>query len=269
MALVTTFTIVNWLVSIPQCTLFDAILHPVKYSYTACINRFVVLMVPFVLVCATESSINFDPPHGSRISSPISSSWRSLFPLLVALQASRRRKVMVLAIICFLSFSVITALCRFIALKGLAIDPDTSTILGRIAIVAGIEIEVTGVAVSLSAMKSLFLTLSGSSYEASLCFSQPRQRRGDRPDPGIYMVQSTWTDVWSGMRGICGPCVWTEVVQGVDRYWNLECWCRNAPNKGEPLPNSGGTRQDDCVCKVQRVSLGIVYNRVNRHLTEG
>ncbi|KAE8385888.1 hypothetical protein BDV23DRAFT_164157 [Aspergillus alliaceus] len=53
MALVT-FTIVNWLVSIPQCTLFDAILHPVKYSYTACINRFVVLMVPFVLNIITD-----------------------------------------------------------------------------------------------------------------------------------------------------------------------------------------------------------------------
>lgn len=80
---------------------------------------------------------------------------------------SRRRKLAVLGIICFGSLSVVTALCRFIVQKQLISDPDTPYIMGRMVIVAGIEIQIAVVAVDLPALRSLFTTLVGSSHDAS------------------------------------------------------------------------------------------------------
>lgn len=79
---------------------------------------------------------------------------------------SRRRKLAVLGIICFGSLSVVTALCRFILQKQLVSEQDTSYIMGRMVIVAGIEIQIAVVAVNLPALRSLFTTVAGISHEA-------------------------------------------------------------------------------------------------------
>ncbi|KAL4968678.1 uncharacterized protein BDV14DRAFT_196978 [Aspergillus stella-maris] len=88
-------------------------------------------------------------------------------PTVLNLQMSTRRKIAVLGIICFGSLSVVTALCRFIVQKQLISEEDTSYIMGRMIIVAGIEIEVAVVAVNLPALRSLFSNLVGSSHETS------------------------------------------------------------------------------------------------------
>lgn len=80
---------------------------------------------------------------------------------------SRRRKLAVLGIICFGSLSVVTALCRFIVQKQLVSEQGTSYIMGRMVIVAGIEIQIAVVAVNLPALRSLFTTMVGSSHEVS------------------------------------------------------------------------------------------------------
>lgn len=90
---------------------------------------------------------------------------------------SRRRKLAVLGIICFGSLSVVTALCRFIVQKQLVSEQDTSYIMGRMVIVAGIEIQIAVVAVNLPALRSLFTTVVGSSHEAS-GYSYDRYMKG-------------------------------------------------------------------------------------------
>ncbi|KAF7596102.1 hypothetical protein BBP40_003364 [Aspergillus hancockii] len=112
MDLYTAFTIITWLLAILQCTPFDAILPPAKYPQATWINKFVLLVVPSVLNIVTDLII---------LTPPIST--------VVALQMSRRSKAVVLGIICFGSFSVITALCRFIILKQPTVDPDISFVL--------------------------------------------------------------------------------------------------------------------------------------------
>lgn len=83
---------------------------------------------------------------------------------------STRRKIAVLSVICFGACAVIVALCRFIILKQLATSPDTSYVLGRMIIVAALEIEVAVVAVNLPGMKSLFTRISGSSKDNSASY---------------------------------------------------------------------------------------------------
>ncbi len=50
MFLNTAFTIVNWLLAFLQCTPFDAILHRAAYPEAKCINTWILLMLPSVLV---------------------------------------------------------------------------------------------------------------------------------------------------------------------------------------------------------------------------
>ena len=76
---------------------------------------------------------------------------------------SRKRKAAVIAVICFGSFSVITALCRFSLQMQMVTNPDTTYVMGRMLIAASIEIEVAVVAVNLPAMKSLFTKFVGGS----------------------------------------------------------------------------------------------------------
>lgn len=88
-------------------------------------------------------------------------------PTVLKLQMSTRRKIAVLAIICFGSLSVVTALCRFAVQEQLITSPDTPYVMGNMIIVAGIEIEVAVVAVNLPALRSLFTKLAGSSHDPS------------------------------------------------------------------------------------------------------
>lgn len=50
MILSAAFTLVNWLLAFLQCIPFDAIFHPELYPNATCMNKYVVLMTPSVLV---------------------------------------------------------------------------------------------------------------------------------------------------------------------------------------------------------------------------
>lgn len=78
---------------------------------------------------------------------------------------SRRRKAVVVGIISFGSLSVVTALCRFVVQKQLIAEHDTAFIMGRMIIVAGLEIEIAVIAVNLPALRSLFTKIVGSSHD--------------------------------------------------------------------------------------------------------
>lgn len=125
-------------------------------------------------------------------------------PTVLSLQMSTRRKLAVLGVICFGSLAVITGLCRFAVQKQLISEPDTSYIMGRMVIVAGIEIEVAVVAVNLPALRSLFTSLKGSSHEPSgyqyghghrlsSLGSQSQARRGRRIGPRQHELGATLT----------------------------------------------------------------------------
>ncbi|KAL4924699.1 uncharacterized protein BDV17DRAFT_300861 [Aspergillus undulatus] len=125
------------------------------------LSEYVVQMVPTALNAFTDVVILILP-----------------VPTVLNLQMSTRRRIAVLGIICFGSLSVVTALCRFFVQKQLIYKPDTSYIMGRMVIVAGIEIEVAVVAVNLPAFRSLFSNLVGSSHEASSYDQYSHNQRG-------------------------------------------------------------------------------------------
>lgn len=150
-------------------------------------------------------------------------------PTVLSLQMSRRRKLAVLGIICFGSLSVVTALCRFIVQKQLISEPDTSYIMGRMVIVAGIEIQIAVVAVNLPALRSLFTTIVGSSHEASgYCYdrynkgqgvhrlgSLPSHSRGQSTSRGRRLVSRK-----SGNRGGLGDTLTGSEEELVRRQGN-------------------------------------------------
>lgn len=84
-------------------------------------------------------------------------------PTIWTLNIAHRRKV---AVICVLSFgisAVIVAACRFEILSELARDPDISFVLGKMIIVAGIEIQLAIIAVNLPSLGPLYKKLTGGS----------------------------------------------------------------------------------------------------------
>lgn len=60
---------------------------------------------------------------------------------------------------------MVTALCRFVVQKQLISGVNTSFVMGRMIIVAGIEIQIAVIAVNLPALRSLFIKLVGSSHD--------------------------------------------------------------------------------------------------------
>jgi hypothetical protein len=79
------------------------------------------------------------------------------------LNMSRRKKIAVSGVLGFGASSVVVAACRFIILAELGYTQDPSYVLGKMVIVAAIEIQLAIVAVNLPAMKSLFSGLTGGS----------------------------------------------------------------------------------------------------------
>ncbi|KAI9926159.1 hypothetical protein MW887_004622 [Aspergillus wentii] len=146
MLLNTLFTIANWLIAFLQCKPFKAAIYKSSYPNAKCIDPYVLNMLPTGLNIITDLII---------LTLPI--------PTVLALQMSAKRKAAVLGVICFGATAVITAFCRFEVQRQLITDPDTPYVLGRMIIVAAIEIEVAVVAVNLPAMRSLFTKLVGSS----------------------------------------------------------------------------------------------------------
>jgi hypothetical protein len=76
---------------------------------------------------------------------------------------STRRKIAVLSIIAFGSSSVIIACFRLIPLLELNSSHDTSWVLGKMIIVAALEIQFAVIAVNLPSLKALWMRYTGGS----------------------------------------------------------------------------------------------------------
>ncbi|KAJ5365703.1 hypothetical protein N7517_008589 [Penicillium concentricum] len=148
MVMCTLFLVVEWLLAFLQARPLTAMFHPEAYPNAKYLSQYVVQMVPTALNAISDIIILILP-----------------IPTVLNLQMSTRRKVAVLGIICFGLLSVVTALCRFVVQKQLITDPDTSYVMGRMVIVAGIEIQIAVIAVNLPALRSLFTKLVGSSHD--------------------------------------------------------------------------------------------------------
>ncbi|CZR70302.1 uncharacterized protein PAC_20206 [Phialocephala subalpina] len=150
MGLNLTFMIINWCLAFFQCIPFDAIIHKAAHPNAKCIPELATLFVPSVLNIISDLII---------LAIPIVTIW--------GLQMSTRRKIAVISVVGFGASAVIIAACRLIILYQLYINPDISYVLGRMIIVAGLEIEFAIVAVNLPSMKALYTKMVGGSSGGS------------------------------------------------------------------------------------------------------
>ncbi|KAH7065817.1 hypothetical protein BKA63DRAFT_585820 [Paraphoma chrysanthemicola] len=141
---------VNVLLACLQCIPFDEILHPGTHPGAKCINKLALLIVPSILNIITDTYI---------LILPISTVWN--------LQMSVRRKIAVLSVIGFGACAVLIAICRLFPLFELNSSPDVSYILGKMVIVAALEIQFAIIAVNLPSMKALWMKLTGGSTSDS------------------------------------------------------------------------------------------------------
>ncbi|KAK8107524.1 uncharacterized protein PG998_009537 [Apiospora kogelbergensis] len=171
MVLNTAFMIVNWLLAFLQCIPMDAIFHPERHPDAKCIDKNILLMGPSVLVAfapygaqvLTRASF---PPLQNMISDVII----LVLPIhtVMGLQMSPRRKFGVISVMGFGASAVVVAACRFIVLYELGYNPDISFVLGKMVIVAGIEVQCAVIAVNLPSMKPLWTkVVGGSGYAKS------------------------------------------------------------------------------------------------------
>lgn len=80
---------------------------------------------------------------------------------------STRRKVAVLSVISFGVSAVLVACFRLIPLFELNSSPDTSYVLGKMVIVAAVEIQLAIIAVNLPSLKALWNKMTGGSSAGS------------------------------------------------------------------------------------------------------
>jgi hypothetical protein len=80
---------------------------------------------------------------------------------------SNRRKIAVLSVISFGASAVIVACFRLMPLFELYVSPDVSWVLGKMVIVAALEIQLAVVASNLPSMKALWHHLTEASANAS------------------------------------------------------------------------------------------------------
>lgn len=78
-----------------------------------------------------------------------------------------RRKIAVLSVLAFGSSAVIIACFRLIPLLELNSSPDTSWVLGKMVIIAALEIQFAVIAVNLPSLKALWMRLTGGSSSGS------------------------------------------------------------------------------------------------------
>ncbi|KAK8129974.1 hypothetical protein PG999_002354 [Apiospora kogelbergensis] len=151
MVLNTAFMIVNWLLAFLQCIPMDAIFHPERHPDAKCIDKNILLMGPSVLNMISDVIILVLPIH-----------------TVMGLQMSPRRKFGVISVMGFGASAVVVAACRFIVLYELGYNPDISFVLGKMVIVAGIEVQCAVIAVNLPSMKPLWTkVVGGSGYAKS------------------------------------------------------------------------------------------------------
>ncbi|KAF2802068.1 uncharacterized protein BDZ99DRAFT_469119 [Mytilinidion resinicola] len=164
MGLNTAFLIINWLLAFLQCTPFDAIFHPENHPEAHCMNSLVLLIIPSILNIITDVII---------LVLPIPTVWQ--------LQMSTRRKVGVLAVIGFGAAAVLISGCRIIILYQLHVSSDIAYILGKMVIIASLEIEFAIMAVNLPSVKALWNKMVGGGSSAgsgAMGYSKENRSKG-------------------------------------------------------------------------------------------
>ncbi|OCL06105.1 hypothetical protein AOQ84DRAFT_366094 [Glonium stellatum] len=188
MVLNTAFTAINWMLAFLQCIPFDAILHAAAHPGAKCINKLVLLIVPSILNIITDMII---------LILPISTVW--------SLQMSIRRKIGVLAVIGFGASAVLISALRLIILYELYISPDLSYVLGKMVIVAALEVEFAVMAVNLPSVKALWNQITGGSSSGSGAASgysgAYKLSSMERKRDGQYKQSSKVSGGRSGNRG--------------------------------------------------------------------
>jgi len=146
MGLNTAFCIINWLLAFLQCIPFDAILHPQKHPNAKCMNPLILFVIPSILNIITDVII---------LVLPISTVW--------SLQMSTRRKIGVLSVIGFGAAAVLISGLRIIILHEFTVTTDITYVIGKMIIVASLEIEFAILAVNLPSVKALYNRITGES----------------------------------------------------------------------------------------------------------
>jgi len=142
--------IINILLACFQCVPFDEILHPGTHPDAVCISKLVLLIGPSILNILEDFYILILPIY-----------------TVMNLQMSLRRKAAVLGVMVFGSSSVIIACFRLMPLLELNDSPDTSWVLGKMVIVAALEIQFAIIAVNLPSLKALWTKFGGGSSSGS------------------------------------------------------------------------------------------------------
>lgn len=88
---------------------------------------------------------------------------------------STRRKIAVLSVIGFGVSAVLVACFRLIPLFELNSSPDLSYVLGKMVIVAAVEIQLAIIAVNLPSLKALWIKMTGGSSAASEPYDSRRK----------------------------------------------------------------------------------------------
>ncbi|KAF2112706.1 hypothetical protein BDV96DRAFT_580269 [Lophiotrema nucula] len=142
----TAIFITNTFMAFFQCVPFDEIFHPGTHPDAKCINKLLLLLFPSILNILQDLYILILP-----------------ITTVLGLQMPTRRKVAVLAVISFGASAVLVASMRLIPLVELNASPDTSFVLGKMVIVAAIEIQLAIIAVNLPSLKAIWNKITGGS----------------------------------------------------------------------------------------------------------
>jgi hypothetical protein len=152
---------------------FDEILHPGTHPDAVCISKLVLLIGPSILVSQDILSPGLPIFPNDKLLIVSQNILEDFYILILPiytvwnLQMSLRRKVAVLGVMVFGSSSVIVACFRLMPLLELNNSPDTSWVLGKMVIVAALEIQLAIIAVNLPSLKALWTRFGGGSSSGS------------------------------------------------------------------------------------------------------
>ncbi|KAF2645996.1 hypothetical protein P280DRAFT_465739 [Massarina eburnea CBS 473.64] len=142
--------VINNLLAFLQCTPFDAIINPAVHPEAKCMDKMVLFIVPSVLNIMQDLYI---------LILPVST--------VLSLQMTLRRKLAVISVLSFGASAVIVAAFRLLPLLELGSNPDVSYVLGKMVIVAALEIQFAVIAVNLPPLKALWMKWTGGSSNGS------------------------------------------------------------------------------------------------------
>ncbi|KAJ4399271.1 hypothetical protein N0V91_009554 [Didymella pomorum] len=216
---------VNILIACLQCIPFDEVLHPGTHADAKCLPKLVLLIVPSILNIFEDIYI---------LVLPIST--------VLNLQMSTRRKIAVLSVISFGASAVLVACFRLIPLFELNSSPDVSYVLGKMVIVAAVEIQLAIIAVNLPSLKALWNKVTGGSSA------------GSKPSSSRSKSYKMWSLKSSNNRVSRGSITRMEHnVKGTES--EEELWKQAGARQAAQTPESGitVTREVDMTSERRRV----------------